>query len=150
MAEFTTIEEVIEYTKKNLNSIQEEFDKYQNYQINNPDYVFEVIETLKKKKIKPLPTFDEMITFKTGYLIDNESKVYAQIKNRNSLFIARGPEVLLFYKVEKGLFNKQCKEELELGELDSLGRIVSGSDLIISSLQFDFQKFLEDYYSLNN
>ena len=144
-----TIDDIITQTKNSLSLIKVEFEVYQQYQLNNPEYVYEVIENLKQQKINPLPTFDEMITFKTGYLIDSESKIYAQIKHRNFYFINRG-EVLLYYKVQKGLFEKQQKQELELGDLDEKGRIVSGSDLVIDSIQINFQDFLGTYYSLHN
>jgi len=150
MTDFSTIEQIIEQTKKNLRLIKTEFDVYYQYQLNNPEYVFEVIENLKREKISPLPTFDEMITFKTGYLIDNQQKVYAQIKHRNPSFLNRGPEALLYYTVENGLFLKQQEEDLELGDLDKQGRIVSGSNLIIKSLNINFQEFLGSYYSLHN
>jgi hypothetical protein len=98
-----------------------------------------------------IPSFDNVISLKEEYLLDDLSKVFHQIQKHNPLLVSTATlEKVYFYDVKEGLYNSQLKKGLSLGDKDNHGRLVTGSDLIIDTASIDLKEFLDMYYVKNN
>lgn len=140
-----TINELIYSTKNNLKAIKHEHNVLTNFQRHNPHLIEGVLNEMRlrveRSGHKHLPTFDSLLTFKPEFLIDNMSKVYYQVRE------SKDPNCLLFfYKIVPGFYEEQQRKGFRLGEVDDLGYIVTGSNLVIETTTVKREDFLYHYY----
>lgn len=146
-----TLQQIINSTKEYKTQIKSQHKVFAEFQRNNPWFLLEEIEMLKKEGISDIPTFEDSISFKKEFLLTGLEKVYHQIKKRNPLLIDRGePEMIYFYSVVPGLYKQQQTLGFSKGDRDDNGILVTGSDLIIEIASVNIHEFLTTYYTLNN
>ena len=147
------LDDFVKETNNKASLIKNEFDIYRDYQVNNPWIVNQMITDIKTTSPQPDVdnfTFESIVSFKEEYFINDYSKVYLQVSKRNPLLIKTNRDIVLFYAVDENLFNKQIKAGFSLGDRDDNGRIVTGSNLVLNSIQIDLDEFLYVYYTENN
>lgn len=145
------LEELIKSTQKESIKIQDEYRVYEDFQLRNPWYVNEMISNLKMSNhTQDIPTFERIISFKDTYFIDDYTKVYRQLKERNPYFVPANKDFVMYYSIEKDLYKKQLEAGLSLGDKDIKGRLVTGSNLILNTVSVNIDEFLSFYYSINN
>jgi hypothetical protein len=143
--------ELIDDAKKNAKRIRQEHVVLEQYQRSNPWNVLSVLKQMEEEGEKNIPTFDQVVALKEEYVLDDLSKVYHQIKKHNPLLINRGQvEKIYFYTVQNGLYKQQQKKGFSLGDKDNMGRLVTGSDLMIEVVSIELKDFLDVYYIRNN
>jgi hypothetical protein len=121
------------------------------FQAQNPWILQERINELQSQGYNNLPTFEELLEFKDILFIDSMSKIYSQIKQNNPLLINTDlPVTITFYGIKKNLYKKQLEKGYRLGDIDDMGILVSGSDLVLETLTLNLQEFLDLYYTTNN
>ena len=143
--------ELISASKKGRKKVKQQHTILQAYQKQNPWVVLSVLQQMAEEGIDNIPTFDEVISLKEEYILDDLGKVFHQIKKHNPLLIT-GPELekVYFYTVKDGLYTSQLKKGFALGEKDNQGRLVTGSDLMIDIASINLKEFLDMYYIKHN
>lgn len=146
-----SIEELVEETKKNRLLIEQEFKILEKFQRENPWFVLNVLKQLEEEGEKNVPSFEEVITIKEYYILDDLSKVFHQLKSKNPLLLNNETgNKIYFYSVVPNLYSKQLKGGLSLGDKDKEGRLVTGSNLVVEIAAINVKEFLEMYYTKNN
>lgn len=140
-----TINQLIFNTKANTKAIKREHRVLTSFQQQNPHLIEGVLNEMKLRVEKSgnnnLPTFDSLLTFKSDFLIDDMSKVYHQVSNSKNTDC-----MLCFYKVVPDFYQEQQRKGYQLGEVDDLGYIVTGSNLVIETTMVKREEFLYHYY----
>lgn len=146
-----SVDELIEKTLKEEKKILKEHDILEEFQRTNPWVITSVLEKLSQEGHENIPTFEEAIRLREDYLLNDLSKIYKQIKKRNPLLANNGtPEEVYFYTVKKDLYKRQTAKGLSLGDRDTNGYLVSGSNLMLEVASIDLKEFLEMYYTIRN
>jgi hypothetical protein len=144
-----TINELIINTRSNTKAIKKEHKVLTTFQKQNPHLIEGVLNELKLRLEKgektDLPTFDSLLTFKTDFLIDDMSKVYKQISKSTNTDCR-----ICFYKIAPDFFQEQQQKGFTYGDVDDLGYIVTGSNLVIETTMVKRNDFLYHYYGTCN
>ena len=146
------LDDLVKETQQQLSIIKKEYKKYFKFNNENPWYVNEMIESMKASENykEEVPTFDTIISFKKDYLIDDYTKIYKQIHSRNPHFLDSMKNVVLYYHIIDGLYEDQLKQNFKLGERDNQGRLVTGSNLVLNSINIGVSEFLNFYWQVSN
>ena len=146
-----SVDEVIEKSLREEKKILKEHDILEEFQRTNPWVITSVLDKLQKEGHENIPTFEEAIKLREDYLLTDLSKIYKQIKKKNPLLVSHGKtEEVYFYTIKKDLYKKQTGKGLTLGDRDSNGFLVSGSNLMLEVASIDLKEFLEMYYTARN
>jgi len=150
--EILVLDDLIRETTHKSKVIKAHYEVYRNFQLENPWIVDDMIRNIKISQPSQAHdlNFDKIVSFKSEYFIDNYSKIYKQLVNRNPLLVNSKKNIVLFYAIEEGLYERQLKAGYRLGDKDELGRIVTGSELVLNSINIDIDDFLNIYYSASN
>lgn len=145
------LSELISSSEKNKKKIKQEYIILQEFQKKNPWLVLKVLEQMSEEGQVNIPSFDDVISFKEDFLLDDLSKVFKQIKKHNPLLINKTEsEKVYFYMTKEGFYNSQLKKGFKLGDRDVKGHLVTGSNLLIEVASVNLKEFLEMYYTKNN
>lgn len=144
------LQALIQTVKKNRKRIEKEYKTLEAFQRKNPWHVLSVLEQLKEDGEENIPTFDQVISFKEEYILDDLSKVYHQLKKHNPYLITTRVGKVYVYTLQEKLYASQLKKGFALGEKDNRGRLVTGSDLTIEISTINIKEFLEMYYTEMN
>lgn len=143
-----TIHELIKDTRSKAQIIKKEHKILVEFQRENPHLIEAILNEMRLQVAKspnPLPTFDSLLTFKKDFLVDSMTKVYRQIKS------TKGQSCMVcFYRVVPEFYQEQQHKGYKLGEVDNLGYIVTGSNLVIETSTVQRDDFLYQYYATNN
>ena len=143
--------ELIAETKKHRVKLIEEHQTLESYQRQNPWHVLSVLKQMQDEGVSNVPSFDEVISLKEEYILDDLSKVFSQIKKHNPLLLTKNEtEKIYYYTLKHNLYASQLKKGFALGDKDNKGRLVTGSDLVIEIASINIKEFLEMYYMQNN
>lgn len=143
--------ELVDETKKNRHKIIREFQILESFQRKNPWHVLSVLKQMGEEGISNVPSFDDVVSMKEEYILDNLGKVFTQIKKHNPLLLTKDEtEKVYFYVIKNNLYANQLKKGFALGDKDNKGRLVTGSDLVIEIASINIKEFLESYYIQNN
>lgn len=145
-----SLEDLIEKSIKDEKKIREEHLVLENYQRSNPWVVNSLLSQLEEEGFSQIPTFEEAVSLREDYILTDLSKVYSQIKKRNPLLIDRGQEEIYFYSVKRNLYKQQQKKGLSLGDKDTNGNLVSGSNIMLEVATVNLKDFLYTYYQTRN
>lgn len=147
-----TLTELITKSRKDEKKIKEHHEILVAFQKAHPWIIEEARAELAIKNGINVPTVEEILKFKQDLLINDMDKVYSQVKRYNPLLVINptNEQTLFYYTLKKDLFKKQVKSGLELGEKDTQGRLVTGSDLVIEAVVIDLKEFLNTYYAACN
>ncbi len=145
-----SLEDLIEKSVKDEKRIREEHLVLESYQRSNPWVVNSLLSQLEEEGYPKIPSFEEAVSLREEYLLTDLSKVYSQIKKRNPLLIDRGQEEVYFYSVKKNLYKQQQKKGLSLGDKDTSGNLVSGSNIVLEVATVNLKDFLYTYYQTRN
>lgn len=148
------LDDLIKETTHQAVKIKAQYEVYKDFNQRNPWIINEMIQNIKMSQSYD-PTaqdlsFDKILSFKSEYFIDSYSKIYKQLIKRNPKLVPSDKDIILFYAIEEGLYKQQQEAGYQLGDKDDLGRIVTGSDLVLNSIKIDMNEFLGLYYSANN
>jgi hypothetical protein len=141
--------DIIEITQKNRERIIEEHKILVEFQKKHPWHVLEVLEKMTEEGNPNVPTFDEAITLKEFYILDDLSGIYNQIKAMNPFF-KKGTCNIFFYSIKEGLYKSQIKKGFSVGDRDSKGKLVTGCNLVLEIAEIDTLEFLNSYYCQYN
>jgi len=145
-----TINELILNTQKQARAIKKEHNIVTGFQRQNPWIIESVLNEIKLQQelnnIRPsAPTFDSVLTFKEEYLVDSMSKIYKQIAKKSDESCP-----VYFYKIIPDFYEVQQQKGFQLGEVDDLGYIVTGSNLVIETNVIQRDEFLTHYFTHSN
>ncbi len=145
------LQQLVFEVKKNRRKIEKEFKVLKSFQEKNPWHVLSVLKQMEEEGTENIPSFEDIISMKEEYILDDLSKIFLQIKRHNPLLLTKGEtEKIFFYSIQNNLYTNQLKKGLSLGDKDNKGRLVTGSDLTIEIASINIKEFLEMYYTQNN
>lgn len=145
-----TIHELVLVTRKDIKLIKREHRVVAKFQRENPWLIANVLNDIKLQREleripAPVPTFDSLLELKETLLVDTMGKVYKQVMQ------TKGEDAPIhFYKVMPRFYEQQQAKGYELGDVDELGYMVTGSNLVIESSSVNRAQFLTHYYGSYN
>lgn len=143
-----TINELIFSAKTKIKDIKKEHKILVGFQKENPHLIDALLNEMRlrvKKSGSSLPTLDSLLVFEKDFIVDSLSKVYRQLEKN------KDPQCMIcFYKVVPEFYAEQRNKGYSLGEVDDLGYIVTGSNLVIETSTVQREEFLLHYFGVNN
>lgn len=143
-----TIQELISQTKKNVDQIKQQHKIIVDFQKQNPWRIQSILEEIRQQQTHPekqTPTFDSVLRFNNEFLVDDLVKIYRQVKDKKGKIAP-----VYFYQIHQKFYQKQLDKGYELGSIDDMGYLVTGSNLVIEKSRVEKQDFLDHYYTLFN
>lgn len=144
-----TLADLIAKSIKDEKKIRHEFNVMVEFQKNNPWCLEDILQEMRADG-QDVPDVEDLLTFKESLFLKNMTRIFQQIKVENPLLVDKGSVNIFYYTVKPNFFKNQQKQGLALGEMDTEGNLVTGSNLLIETATINFNDFINTYYSSNN